>query len=191
MSLCVLLLTVSAPQSQSQAPPPRSNIGSCPPITASSLGSNTTLSTMGLVAATIDQANSASDVSLVRILDSQLVCEAAGLRRDTISSFSVVARYECQGIFCDSAVPGTPGSFTRYLSLDCNQDDTFTMTSVQRGAELTSPTVENPLSISLNNRCGECTQLARNPNYCAGMSTMISPLCLYYSYAISSMQCFM
>ena len=176
LSLTVLLLTVSV--AHSQTPTPRSNVGSCPPVT-SSLGSNMTLTTMGLVSASIDQGNSASDVSLVRILDSQLVCEAAGLRRDTISSFSVVVRFECQGIFCGTADAGA-GSFTRYLSLDCNQDDTFTMTSVQRGDELTLPMVANPLNISLNNRCGECTQLARNPNYCAGMSTMISPLCLLF-----------
>ena len=51
----ILLLIVSV--SQSQAPLPRSNVGSCPPIIASSLGSNKTLSTMGLVSATIDQGN--------------------------------------------------------------------------------------------------------------------------------------
>ena len=175
-----LILCMILSAAHSQAPTPRSNVGSCSPITASSLGSNTTLTTMGLVAATTDQSNSGSDVSQVRILDSQLVCEAAGLRRDTISSFSVVVRFQCQGAFCGTADAGAPGTITRYLSLDCNQDNTFTMTSVQRGDEITFPMVANPLNISLNNRCGECTQLARNPNYCAGMSTMISPLCLLF-----------
>ena len=120
----------------------------------------------------------------MQILDYRIVCEAAGLRRGTISSFSVVVKYECQGIFCGTANLDNPGSFTRYLSLDCNQDNTYTMTSIQRGAELTLPTVANPLNISLNNRCGECTQVARNPNYCAGMSILFFTLSIP-SYVIS------
>ena len=164
--MMIVLLTVSV--SQSQAPPPRSNVGSCPPIVGSSLGSNTTRSAMGLVSASISQ------TPLVRILDYRIVCEAAGLRRGTISSFSAVVMFECQGTLCGTADAG--GTFTRYLNLDCDQDNTFAMTNVQRGTEISAPMATNPLNISLNNRCGECTQLARNPNYCAGMSILFFTL---------------
>lgn len=95
-NFCVLVL-VNVKVAHLQVPSGRSNIGSCGRLTADDIGRTDELSPGGLVALSLQDAEEDVGSVQVRIVDYNIVCEAAGLKRGTISSISVIVAYECSG----------------------------------------------------------------------------------------------
>lgn len=105
-----------------------------------------------LISGSFDLDFEGAEAPEVTLLNSTIVCEAPGLFRGTISSFSVVALYSCisRSFGCD----GTPR--TEQFQFDCNEDDTFTRSIASLGeARTTNPTAT--LQTPLNEDCAQCS----------------------------------
>ena len=69
---------------------------SCPSITINDLGSTTSFSSNGLVPLALVPADSQEIFEIpVRILNYTIVCDAAGIRKNTSSYVSVVVQFQC------------------------------------------------------------------------------------------------
>lgn len=179
-----LILLAFITHINSQTPQTRFNVGNCPPVRTEDLGRTDILSTEGVVASVL-RTRFHQIPHKVQILDHQMVCQAAGLIKGTVSAISVVVRYQCEGEHCRN----TSEIFVEYLNLDCNKSPpSFLLPSpnVQRGAEL-SPGNPSDLSLPLNTMCGECTQIARVPGHCVCKYVMHVPALSLYVLACTYM----
>lgn len=104
--LLVFMLFVTLRVVHLQQTDERPRIGSCPRPTVDDLGRRDMLSREGLVALSyvtnieFDIYVPPENLPEVRIFAYAIVCEASGLIRDSISSFSVVVDHECRGMWC-------------------------------------------------------------------------------------------
>ena len=123
--LYILLVTMSAAYSQMTYS--RISVGSCSPVEGSDLGSNTSLSTEGIVPATFRIVDG-RDAPMVQILRHQIVCEVAGRLKNTVGLISVLVEYQCLGYAC----PGynrnnhsNPVTATSQFQIHCQNTNTF------------------------------------------------------------------
>ena len=162
LAFAVLAISISSINNQVQRPRTRSNVGNCPRLTAEDIGRSDSLSNTGIISRTFSTLDGV-EYPLIRVLGFQILCESAGLYINTISSVSLIAEYQCVGYLCPSL------EVISYINLDCNIDDSFYPPHVQRGAERVDTQDRSLLMAAVSIRCGECTQIARNRNHCAGM----------------------
>ena len=153
MYLVLVILAVSVTNIYSQVPELRRNISSCTPLTLEDLGSRESLSSVGLVA----RANARDgEIPVVKILEHQVVCEASGLTRGSVSATSVVVRFET----------------IQYINIDCNEqagrsEGSFLepQPTVQIGRTI-NPANLSSLMLTTNTMCGLCSDNASTPNHC-------------------------
>ena len=153
MHLVLVVLAVSVTITYSQEPELRRNISSCTPITLADLGSSEILSNSGLVA----RVNARDgEIPVVKILEHQVVCEASGLTRGSVSATSVVVRFET----------------IQYINIDCNEqarrsEGSFLepQPTVQIGRTI-NPANLISLMLTTNTMCGLCSDNANTPDHC-------------------------
>ena len=162
-----LLVLLRVPASSCQSPVPRENIGDCNLLSITDFGTVNFSSPLGLV-------SSLNSGISVRILDYQVVCEAAGVSRGKFSSFSAIVTYECIGDFCgdqDVAI------YIMQYNFDCNNHAdgaSFLPPAVTYGRVQTSPV--SMMVPTLRTGCGLCVDplvselnVLIDPNtHCAG-----------------------
>ena len=162
MKFFLAVLALLTAISDGQMPVQTRAVGNCPRVTEADLGRTDVLNNTGLVSLATLTPNGI-ERPLVRILEYQVVCEAAGLTRDTVSATSVVVRYECQGVMqvCPMFV------LVQYLNLDCRTSDSFLVPEpdVQFGSEI-NPANNSGLSVPLNTQCGVCTERNSGTDHC-------------------------
>lgn len=141
-----LLVLLEVPASLSQSPVQRTNIGDCDLLSITDFGTVDSPSSLGIVP-------SLNNNVTVQILDYQVVCEAAGTRRSTFSSFSAVVTYECN--HCgDQDVP----IYMMQYNFDCNnrsEGASFLPPGVTYGRVQTPPP-NNMMVPMLRTNCGLC-----------------------------------
>lgn len=146
--LCVLLLAASE-VAYSQI----SNIGSCQKLTRDDFGRSDFLSADGIVAQILQ--NDEMTIQ-VRIVGFNIVCEAAGLMKGTISSISVIITYE----HLDTATTSPPMNRTEQFQMDCairlNGSASFSPPVVLLGGGLHTVEPNGTLDTELNDNCGSC-----------------------------------
>jgi hypothetical protein len=138
-------------EAQLQTSHERSNIGSCPKLTRDDFGRSDILSAEGIVAKVLQ--NEVTEVQ-VRIVEFNKVCEAAGLKKDTISSISAIITYE----YADGPL-SAPINRTEQFQLDCtiniDGEGSFSPPRLLRG-DVRTLIPNGTLDTALNNKCGEC-----------------------------------
>lgn len=156
LGLCMLLLVTGIVVNlQAQRPHERSNIGSCQKLTRDDLGRSDVLSAAGLVVQALQEV---ADGSVeVRIVGFNMVCEAAGLMRDTISSISVILTYECVGTVCGSMLSNR----TEQFQLDCFKGldvdgASFRPPRLAFGGNIRTQDPNGTLDTPLDEQCGQC-----------------------------------
>ena len=83
----------------------------------------------------------------IRLLEYKIVCESAGIIKDTLSSFSAVVYFECSGSLIEDCTVA-PINLTSQIQSSCNPHKTFSSSSSRTAnpqADLTTP---------LNDFCG-------------------------------------
>lgn len=164
--LCLSLLAGIIPQvfSQPRFTVGRNGVGSCP---ASASTNHKVIE--ALVSGSFQLADGIPRPS-VTVIDTNIVCVATGLMRDTISSFSVVVSYNCSGrslATCD----GT--TVVEQFQYECNSDNTFNE-AVNSAGSIRTTNPSGNLSTPSNDLCGICAQptafVPADPtNHCLGM----------------------
>ena len=95
---------------------------SCPPITVNDLGSPTSFSSNGLIPRALVPLGSQSIFEIpVRIIDYTIVCDAAGIRKNTSSYVSVVVRFQCDSSSASPTLSVCDGNtiVTRQYQFQC------------------------------------------------------------------------
>lgn len=146
-----------------QNPIPTSFRGSCLPITLQDLGSNETLSSIGLLPRALRDQLSVQEPD-VRVFDFHVVCETAGEMRGTVSSVSLIVDFECRGAACRGVSPNnTVVNSTEQIQFNC----TFSTFEVGNSPPFYQDfflngmlRTDNPTGTfltPLDNRCGFCS----------------------------------
>lgn len=115
-----LLLVAAIAQSSAQQPSLSPDTGSCPPLGLEALegsleGQQRISGLVAQVLLDVPEAESAD----VRILDFHMVCESAGLTRDTVTSASVIVSYECTGRQCEGG-GAQPVNLNEQFTFQCS-----------------------------------------------------------------------
>ena len=137
-----LLLTAAAlkvANSQIELTQGRAGIGNCQTPDTGSLDSLVldSLKQLGL------------DLRMFDAINSSMVCEAPGLTRGTINSFSVVVEY------MEVVGSGNLTIETNQFQFDCNANGTFTVAQIEEGSLITQNPLAN-LTTALSDQCGRC-----------------------------------
>ena len=169
--LWIILLLIIA-EAYLQETGGRNNIGSCARLRRTDFGTWEAPSDRGIVAQSLQLDNGGTEDS-VRVLEVSILCEAAGLRRDTVSSISALVTYECNGTTCGEA----PVNRTEQFQLDCFSDvngDSFFPLRVEFGT-VRAPDPSSTHDTPRNSRCGLCADpstsgiATETSTYCFGM----------------------
>lgn len=170
--LIVLLLSITLCNTQ-LIPVTTPFFSNCPMLTGAELGNQEMLSIEGLVALALFGIEQPDD-PMVRILDYQIVCESAGLFRNTASSVSVIVEFECQTVSCEGSNANTPVNRTEQFQFDCSE----ILPGRIEYQSFTSPfrrtrEPNGSLDTALDDRCGLCIDpragLPADPNtHCVG-----------------------
>lgn len=121
----LLFLVAAIAGSAAQVPSLTSNSGSCLSLATMDLGSTIVTTPneqpdSGVVSNALDQPEIGPPE--VRILDFQVVCESAGLTRDTVSSVSAIVTFECTGQQCEGG-GREPVNSTEQFTFRCIEFD--------------------------------------------------------------------
>lgn len=169
--LIYVLLYFSGIKAQPLLPP---ELMLCPPITIDDLGNTTAFTTDGLIARAlffnVVNLEFNGDNVPTLILDYRVLCESAGMLRNTISSFSALVTYQCDAntFGCDRS------NQTDQFQFSCQEndwaifvglDDRFVITFDQTATFSTEP----------NDRCSMCIDDRQDANsneitHCLGNS---------------------
>lgn len=166
--------------------------GECARLQVADLGTFDRLSTNGLVAHSFGIGDAGVQPQLVRILSYQLVCEAFGLRRGTISSTSAIVTYECEGVRCTDSHAGSyvRRNRTDQFNFDCisrNGISSFFPPQTRVRRYLRTPAATKQLQISVNTRCGVCIHPSTAPTYSdADEDTHCICKCTRFKYLMSN-----
>lgn len=155
-SFCILLL-VTIKVARPQVPFERSNIGSCQRLTGDDIGTWGRLSPDGIVARSLQLEE--DDGVEVRIVEIEIVCEAAGQRRDTISSISVIVAYECRGGDCGNVTSNRTEQFQWDCTFGVNGDAFFPPRRII-GGNVRTQNLSGNLDTPLNESCAQCADPA-------------------------------
>ena len=123
---CVPLLFLLIAVSTAQVPSLPANTGSCLPVVAEDFGPIAGSMFLdgppnGIVLTALDQPEIGSPE--VTILDFHVVCESAGLTRDTASSVSAIVTFECTGQQCQGGGRDMPVNVTEQFTFRCFGSD--------------------------------------------------------------------
>ena len=174
MQILLVVLASLIANSYSQTPVPRTNVGSCAPLTIDDLGNTTMLSRSGILPEFLLEEPGQRDMPMAQIFAVQEVCQVAGLTRGTISATSFIVDFNCT--VCPGADNMNPVRVTQQFQLDCNAN-AMPFNNINRGPSFEFPLpgvtggftrIRNPvgnLNTSLNDRCGLCiSTFARDVN---------------------------
>ena len=158
--VCLVLLISTFFEVDSQTTVGRNNVGSCQLQDANALA-------LSLIPLSFDLLD-ANTPPTVFVQSSTIVCVSPGLRRDTVSSVSLVAQFNCTGLQqCDG------GAERVYqFQYDCNADDTFSRAQIVGNTLVTTNPMAS-LSTGLVDQCGRCAEPSGDVpsddvNHCAG-----------------------
>lgn len=163
----------------SQTPTRRNFTGDCSRITPIELGIvKGRTSSNGLISlALFDVSRGIVDDPVLNILQYKVVCESAGLRINTTSSFSIIVLYDCHATICGGPNVNQMDQF----QFDCNRQlasfGSFLPPAIHHGSILTdvNSSIGN-FETPLNTQCGLCvdpttSEIAADPHtHCVCMS---------------------
>ena len=89
----------------------------------------------------------------VFVESSTIVCVSPGLQRDTVSSVSLVSRFNCSGL---QQCAGMAERLYQF-QYDCNADDTFSQAQIVGNTLVTTNPLAN-LETALVDQCGRCAE---------------------------------
>ena len=138
----------------------QSRVGDCPGLSGNDLGRSDMYSTDGLVPRALLRGDSSKDdLPGVRIYNFTIVCETAGMRRNTVSSASVIVDYEHCVL---SPTCTSPTRVTRQFDFDCRPENTFFPPYKALGSVVNTDNPVGTLATALKTKCMECAKPAAN-----------------------------
>ena len=173
MCIRVIALFSILPGVQLQTPELRNGVSSCARPSQDIFGSfDSAGSDDGIVARNFGTGDEGGTLQTVRIVAVNVVCEASGLTRDSLSSISAIVEYEC----LDNGCGGMNMIFTDQYRLDCIEDSgVASFSGVTSGNVRTAAAdgVVGNLTTPLDVQCSQCVfPTALRPSdpasYCLG-----------------------
>ena len=163
MVVAFTLLLLIAPRGFSRRTDTRFGRGSCPRPTEANI--------MAVMLESYDYADGL-EMPNIDILEYKIVCEAPGLMRGTLSSFSVVVRYVCSGSGVKGCVfkKGERVTLTEQFDSICDASNIYQKQFGVSRRRFPMATLQTPLMV-----CGECIAPTRTipsdqAHHCIGMS---------------------